>query len=38
MPPNPPSSMSLRDMQILKTEKEYSWPALPNPGDAPDIY
>ena len=34
MPPNPPSkahgfampSMSLRDMQISKSEKKYSWP------------
>ena len=45
MPPNPPSnahgfamrSMSLRDMQIPKSEKKNSWPPpLPNPGDAPD--
>ena len=44
MPPNPPSnahgfamrSMSLRDMQIPKSEKIISWPPpLPNPGDAP---
>ena len=44
MPPNPPSnahgfamrSMSLRDMQIPKSEKKISWPPpLPNPGDAP---
>ena len=44
MPPNPPSnthgfamrSMSLRDMQIPKSEKNISWPPpLPNPGDAP---
>ena len=44
MPPNPPSnahgfamrSMSLRDMQIPKSEKKNSWPPpLPNPGDAP---
>ena len=46
MPPNPPSnahgfamrSMSLRDMQIPKSEKKNSWPPpLPNPGDAPGI-
>ena len=46
MPPNPPSnahgfamrSMSLRDMQILKSEKKISWPPpLPNPGDAPGV-
>ena len=45
MPPNPPSnahgfamrSMSLRDMQIPKSEKKNSWPPpLPNHGDAPD--
>ena len=45
MPPNPPSkahgfamrSMSLRDMQIPKSEKKNSWPPpLPNPGNAPD--
>ena len=45
MPPNPPSnahgfamrSMSLRDMQIPKSEKKISWPPpLPNPGDAPE--
>ena len=45
MPPNPPRnahgfamrSMSLRDMQIPKSEKKNSWPPpLPNPGDAPD--
>ena len=45
MPPNPPSnahgfamrSMSLRDMQIPKSEKKIAWPPppLPNPGDAP---
>ena len=43
MPPNPPSnahgfamrSMSLRDMQIPKSEKKNSCPPLPNPGDAP---
>ena len=44
MPPNPPSnahgcamrSMSLRDMQIPKSDKKISWPPpLPNPGDAP---
>ena len=43
MPPNPPDnahgfamrSMSLRDMQIPKSEKKNSWPPLPNPGDAP---
>ena len=42
--PEPPSnahgfamrSMSLRDMQIPKSEKKISWPPpLPNPGDAP---
>ena len=46
MPPNPPSnahgfamrSMSLRDMQIPKSEKKILGPPLPNPGDAPDIY
>ena len=27
-------SMSLRDMQIPKSEKKNSW--LPNPGDAPE--
>ena len=46
MPPNPPSnahgfamrSMSLRDMQIPKSEKKNSWPPpLPNPGDAPGM-
>ena len=46
MPPNPPSnahgfamrSMSLRDMQIPKSEKKISWPPpLPNPGDAPGL-
>ena len=45
MPPNPPSkahgftmrSMSLRDMQISKSEKKkFLAPPLPNPGDAPD--
>ena len=45
MPPNPPSkahgfamrSMSLRDMQISKSEKKNSWPTpLLNPGDAPE--
>ena len=44
MPPNPPSnahgeamrSMSLRDMQIPKSEKNnFLAPPLPNPGDAP---
>ena len=45
MPPNPPSnahgfamrSMSLRDMQIPKSEKKkiLGPPPLPNPGDAP---
>ena len=43
MPPNPPSnahgfamrSMSLRDMQIPKSEKKILGPPLPNPGDAP---
>ena len=44
MPPNPPSnahgfamrSMSLRDMQIPKSEKKkFLAPPLPNPGDAP---
>ena len=47
MPPNPPSnahgfamrSMSLRDMQIPKSEKKNSCPPpLPNPGDAPEYY
>ena len=46
MPPNPPSnahgsamrSMSLRDMQIPKSEQKNSWPPpLLNPGDAPEI-
>ena len=44
MPPNPPSnahglamrSMSLRDMQIPKSEKKILGPPLPNPGDAPE--
>ena len=45
MSPNPPSkahgfamrSMSLRDMQISKSEKKnYCPPPLPNPGDTPD--
>ena len=44
MPPNPPSnahgfairSMSLRDMQIPKSEKKILAPPLPNPRDAPD--
>ena len=43
MPPNPLSkahgfamrSMSLRDMQISKSEKKILGPPLPNPGDAP---
>ena len=44
VPPNPPSnahgfamrSMSLRDMQIRKSEKKkFLAPPLPNPGDAP---
>ena len=46
MPPNPPNkpntpseamrSMSLRDMQIPKSEKKnFLAPPLPNPGDAP---
>ena len=43
MPPNTPSnahgfamrSMSLRDMQITKSEKKILGPPLPNPGDAP---
>ena len=43
MPPNPPSSahgfamrsMTLRDMQIPKSEKKFLGPPLPNPGDAP---
>ena len=43
MPPNTPSnahgfamrSMSLRDMQIPKSEKKFLGPPLPNPGDAP---
>ena len=42
MPPNPPNnahgfamrSMSLRDMQTLKSEKKILGPSLPNPGDA----
>ena len=47
MPPNPPNkahgfamrSMSLRDMQIPKSEKKILGPPLPNPGDAPeDVY
>ena len=47
MPLNPPSnahgfamrSMSLRDIQIPKSEKKISWPPpLPNPGDAPDSH
>ena len=47
MPPNPPSkahgfamrSMSLRDMQISKSEKKISWPPpQPNPGDAPAVF
>ena len=29
--------MSLRDMQILKSEKYFLPPPLLNPGDAPDI-
>ena len=46
MPPNPPSnahgfamrSMSLRDMQIRKSEKKiFLAPPLPNPGDAPAV-
>ena len=46
MPPNPPNkahgfamrSMSLRDMQISKSEKkDFLAPPLPNPGDAPGI-
>ena len=46
MPPNPPSnahgfamrSMSLRDMQIPKSEKKnFLAPPLPNPGDAPAL-
>ena len=46
MPPNPPSkahgfamrSMSLRDIQVSKSQKKNSWPSpLPNPGDAPVI-
>ena len=45
MTPNPPnnahgftmSSMSLRDMQIHKSENKNSWLPLPNPGDAPEI-
>ena len=44
MPPNPPRnahgfaihSMSLRDMQIPKSEKKNSWSPLPNPEDAPE--
>ena len=43
MPSNPPSnahgfamrSMSLRDMQIPKSEKKFLAPPLPNPRDAP---
>ena len=43
MPPNPPDnahsfamrSMSLRDMQIPKSEKKNFGPPLPNPGEAP---
>ena len=43
MPPNPDNnghgfamrSMSLCDMQILKSEKKILGPPLPNPGDAP---
>ena len=43
MPPNPPSnahgfamrSMSLRDMEIPKSEKKFLGPPLPNPGYAP---
>ena len=47
MPPNPPSnahgfamrSMSLRDMQIPKSEKKILGPPpLLNPGDAPGMY
>ena len=47
MPPNPPSkahgeamrSMSLRDMQISKSEKiKFLGPPLPNPGDAPALH
>ena len=46
MPPNPLSkahgfamrSMSLRDMQISKSEKNIFGPPLPNPGYAPDMY
>ena len=30
-------SMSLRDMQIPKSEKKILSPPLPNPGDAPEI-
>ena len=45
MPPNPPSiahgeamrSISLRNMQISKSEKKFLGPPLPNPGDAPGI-
>ena len=42
MPPNPPSKahggMSLRDIQVSKSQKKNSWPSpLPNPGDAPVI-
>ena len=46
MPPNPPNnahgfamrSMSLRDMQIPKSEKQnFLAPPLPNPGNAPDL-
>ena len=43
MPPNPPTnahgfamhSMSLRDMQIPKSEKKFLDPPLLNPEDAP---
>ena len=31
--------MSLRDMQISKSQKKNSWPLpLPNPGDAPEMH
>ena len=46
MPPDPPSkahgfamrSMSLRDMQISKSEKKILGSPLPNPGYAPVMY
>ena len=46
MPPNPPSnahgfamrSMSLRDMQIPKSEKKISWPPPPKSWERPCIW